>query len=135
ARVAAEGLAVELAWTAAVDLDLEVIEPDGAVCTFADTGEVATEAGGSHSGDANAFCTMQITNLERVTYPATRPAGSYRARAALADDCALNQRGFFTLTVRGAGLTSGAASGDLAVSGEVTATFTTSLPFDVVDDS
>lgn len=71
-----EGLGIELSWSGADDLNLEVRDPVGGSVFFNST---RVPSGGTYAGDVNGGCTNTVTNAtERVQWPrGPVPLGSY----------------------------------------------------------
>ncbi|NDJ76385.1 MAG: hypothetical protein GYB65_09000 [Chloroflexi bacterium] len=91
------GIAFELAWTAAVDLNLEVRDPvGGTVHTYSP----GSPSGGTLDADANTNCeNLADEPSEVISWPAGQvPAGSYEVIIYYIDGCEVNGPQVFDLT-------------------------------------
>lgn len=117
-------LNVTLAWSSDADLDLEIVEPSGAVCDAGNVAGSPSAGGGVHSGDANSSCTATTpASQESVTY-GSRPAGTYRVQSTFFLTCSQSNLGFFTVTSAGSGL-----DGTTSTSGSVTDSLANEIQF------
>lgn len=97
-NLANSGLLFELAWSSAVDLNLEVRDPVGGTVHAFSPG---SPSGGTLDADVNGNCAAAISDnpTETITWPAGEiPAGSYEVIIYYIDGCDVGGPQVFTLT-------------------------------------
>lgn len=100
---AANDLQMTLSWAGPADLDLRVVEPSGAELNYLND---QSASGGVFEGDANAGCNPPSgANSEETAFwaPSTAPAGSYKTRVVVQDECDDSDPISWKLVIRSSG--------------------------------
>jgi len=89
---------VSVAWNAASDVDLHVVDPSGEEIFY---GNPASASGGQLDVDSNAACIIDGRQIENIRWGSSAPGGSYTVRVDYWDACGVSATNYIVTVKNG----------------------------------